>query len=121
MKMPRNNTTPRPVSGRAVRKSTGRRKPIVGKAGGRAAAVQQAQPQQQPEKLPEKQPEQQPQQQVSPTAWQEPLDADYELDEKAEWEDAIQAAQDASKTRQRIEMLREERLLQQALIDTFDL
>ena len=34
---------------------------------------------------------------------------------------SVQSAQDASKTRQRIEMLREERLLQQALIDTFDL
>lgn len=119
--MPRNDTTPRAVPGCAGRKSTGRRKPIVGKAGGRAAAGQQVQPQQQPEKQPEKQPEQQPQQLTSSTAWSEPVDDDYGLEEKAEWDDAVQAAQDASRTRQHIEMLREERLLQQALIDTFDL
>ena len=116
--MPRNNTTPRTVPTGTSRKSTGRRKPIVGKAGGRAASVQQVQPQQQPEKEPEKK---QPQQQTSSAAWQEPVEDDYELDEKAEWEDAAQTAQEASKARQRIEMLREERLLQQALIDTFDL
>jgi hypothetical protein len=121
MKMPRNNTTPRTVPARTSHKSTGRRKPIVGKAGGRAAMVQQAQPQQPPEKPPEKQPEKQPQQQTSSVAWQDPVEDDYELDEKAEWGDATQTAQDANKARQRIEMLREERLLQQALIDTFDL
>ena len=116
--MPRNNTTPRTVPARATRTSAGQRnKRIVGKAGGRAAAVQQAEPPQEPAKQPEKQP----QQQAPSAVWQEPVVDDYELEEKAEWEDAIQTAQDASKTRQRIEMLREERLLQQALIDTFDL
>jgi hypothetical protein len=116
--MPRNNTTPHAVPGRASRKSTGRRKTPAGKTGSRVAAMPQQQPQQLPPQ-PEQQPEQE--QQTASPSWQEPEADDYELDGKAEWDDVVQSAQDASKTRQRIEMLREERLLQQALIDTFDL
>jgi len=119
--MPRNNTTSRTVPGRAVRKSTGRRKPATGTPGNRVAAPQQVQPPHQAGKKSRKQPEQQTrQQQASSTAWQDPAYIDHDPDGKAEWDDAVQCAQDVSKTRQRIEMLREERLLQQALIDTFD-
>ena len=117
--MPRNNTTSHTAPNRRVRLTTGRRKSAAAKPGSRRAAIQP--PQQAPGKPPGKQQEQQPQQQASSTAWQEPLDDDYEPDEKAEWADAVQSAQATSKARQRIEMWREERLLQQALIDTFDL
>jgi hypothetical protein len=119
MTMPRNNTTSHTVLNRRVRLSTGRHTSAAAKPGSRRAAIQP--PQQAPGKPPGKQQAQQPRQQASSTAWQEPLDDDYEPDEKAEWADAVQSAQSASKVRQRIEMLREERLLQQALIDTFDL
>lgn len=78
---------------------------------------------QQPQQAPDRQPDTRPaqHQQLSALAWQEPVDDASKLDERLEWQDTVRTAQEASKARQRIEMLREDRLLQQALIDTFDL
>lgn len=48
------------------------------------------------------------------------IDIDDEPGEELELDDAGQSAQGALEARKRIEILREERLLQQALSDTFD-
>ena len=49
-----------------------------------------------------------------------PHGIDDEVYGKADWDDAWRPGKGSSKARQRIEILREERQLQRALIDTFD-
>jgi len=49
-----------------------------------------------------------------------PVGAGDEWYEEADWDDAGSSGKDSGKVRQRIESLREERQLQQALRDTFD-
>jgi hypothetical protein len=100
MPMPRNSTTTRTSTGRRGSISA-RRKPAAGKPGRQVAAEQPAQP---------KQAEQ-----------HTPIDVDDELYEEIELDDAGPSWQVSSEARKRVEILREERLLQQALYDTFDL
>jgi hypothetical protein len=50
-----------------------------------------------------------------------PIDVDDELYEEIELDDAGPSWQGSSEARKRLEILREERQLQQALYDTFDL
>ncbi len=80
-----------------------RRQSAAGKSGRQLAAVQEK---------PLKQPGQK--QPGIPVA-----DGD-DWDEEAEWGDTMPPGNDSGKARQRIELLREERQLQQALLDTFD-
>lgn len=49
-----------------------------------------------------------------------PVGHSDERAEEAERDDALQCEKDFRKARQRVELLQEERQLQQALIDTFD-
>ena len=108
--MPRSSTTApaeKRHAGRkqaVVRKSAGgRRKPAAGKPAKRAIAAKPAQP---------KKP--------APAKTREYVELDDELDEELELNDAVQSAPGSLEARKRIEILREERLLQQALSDTFD-
>lgn len=50
----------------------------------------------------------------------DPLDVDDEWFAEADWDDTGLPGKDSHKARQRIELIREERLLQQSLRDTFD-
>ena len=58
--------------------------------------------------------------QAPSTTWQGFQDSDDQQDETEAWDDDGLFTEHSSKARQRIEMLREERLLQQLLTDSFD-
>jgi uncharacterized Zn finger protein (UPF0148 family) len=106
MTMPRNSTTARTETRRTGRTPAGHRKPAAGKPGRRAAAEQPAQPKQTT----------QPKRQAA-------IEVDDEFYEEADLGDvvpAVRIVQSSSEARKRLEMLREERMLQQALSDTFD-
>jgi len=102
--MSRSSATVRTVPRRAVRAAAGRRKPVAGKSGNRVAAVRQV-----------------PQKQQAKPEMHAPVDADEELYEEVGWDYPGESAQGSPEARRRIEMLREEHLLQMALRDTFDL
>jgi hypothetical protein len=57
--------------------------------------------------------------QAPSTTWQGFQDSDDQQDETEAWDDEL-FTEHSSKARRRIEMLREERLLQQLLTDSFD-
>jgi hypothetical protein len=57
--------------------------------------------------------------QAPSTTWQGFQDSDDQQDETEAWDDEL-FTEHSSKVRRRIEMLREERLLQQLLTDSFD-
>jgi len=107
--MPRNSTTAtaekRPAGGKlsALRKPAARRKPAVVKPARPAVTVKPARP---------KKP--------APAKSPDYIDLDDEPGEELELDDAGQSAPGSLEARKRIEILRVERLLQQALSDTFD-